>query len=584
MKLLQTSFNDIFESTIRDWAADIKANNNTALFHVYVPYDLKDNLKKLEIVREILKNEAPQIPVIGNSATGEIFDGQINDKDIVVTATIFEDPGTKIEVRTSYAEAEEFDANALLEVARSLPDLKALEIVTAATYNQLEGVREIIDALPDNVVIFGGVAVGDDIRLPFVFGNEAPISNVNSAYVIYQGKDLHLQANRMFGWKPIGYPLTVTKSDGPVVYELDGKPAYDVYNHYLHIKKDENFFYDALEFPWEVRIDKDTAYIRHAKSVNPDGSIVMSSNIPQGSNVRLTYGDPRRIFEHTKQTVLMIRDFGPQVVSIVNCMGRKLFWAENENVEISLISKYMQTSGYSALGEILRYKGMSLLNNLSIVTVAMREGPVAKTADLDFEKFERITNISITARLAIFINTITEELMEKNEQLQEMLYKASHDAMTGLLNRGAIERIIYETNDPETDTYSTCWHLIMFDVDDFKQINDKHGHAKGDAILKTIANILDKCTASLPNTKIGRWGGEEFMIFVSDSDDKQVKELAEKVLVSVKDDTESEIPVTISVGVTKHKEGEYTNDTLDRVDKLMYDAKEAGKNQVCSDL
>ncbi len=584
LKLLHTSLNDTFEKTIRDWASDIASDSSTALFHVYVPYDHDDNLEKLDYIRNVLKKEASGIPVIGCSATGEIIDGKISDNDIVVTAMVFEDPGTKVFVRTSYEQEEEFSTNTVLEKAKAISDLKAIEIITAAPYEKLENAGEIIDALPEDIIIFGGVAVGDDRHKPFVFANESPITNTHSAYVVYTGKELHLQANRMFGWKPIGYPLNVTRSEGSVVYELDNKPAYDVYNHYLHINNGENFFYDALEFPWEVRIDDDTAYIRHAKSANPDGSIVMSSNIPQGSNVRITYGDPRRIIDHTKQTILMIHDFAPQVVGIVNCMGRKLFWAEKENVEISLISKYMQSTGFSALGEILRHKGVSLLNNLSIVTVAMREGPAGKVADIDLAEFERNSSMPITARLAFFINTITDELMEKNDQLEAMLYKASHDAMTGFLNRGAIERLIYDFNNPESEKSAENWYLIMFDVDDFKMINDQCGHAQGDAILKCLAGILSDYVKNIPNAEVGRWGGEEFMVVVSGCDNNMANEIADMIHAKVKEESKKEKSITISVGATMHRCDEAIQDTINRVDELMYEAKVMGKDQVRTDL
>ncbi|MCR5467697.1 MAG: diguanylate cyclase, partial [Lachnospiraceae bacterium] len=317
-----------------------------------------------------------------------------------------------------------------------------------------------------------------------------------------------------------------------------------------------------------------------AKSVNPDGSIVMSTNVPQGSRIRITFGDPRQILTHTSQTIMMIHDFAPQVVGIVNCMGRKLFWSENKDVEVSLLSKYMQSTGFSALGEILRYKGITVLNNLSVITIAMREGPAGKTDNFDLEELENSTNLPITARLAIFINTITDELMEKNTQLNDMLYEASHDYMTGLLNRGAIERMIY---DAEPSNLSN-WYLIMFDVDNFKMINDNYGHAHGDAILKCISEILSDYMADIPNVEVGRWGGEEFMIMVSDCDNTKAKNIAHGILETIKEESKRVTPVTISVGVTNHRKNEYILDTINRVDELMYESKSRGKNRVSSDL
>ena len=583
MKLLQTQYGVNFTNTIESWASVFRTGKAT-LFHIYAPYNRKNIRKELDEIRSVLHHYAPDTPIIGCSATGEILDGHMMDNDTVVTLMVFEDATTKVEVLPYYDRLPEINPEKLLEYTKAIPDLKGIELMTSAAYQQLDDTRMIMDKLPENIEVFGGVAVGDAENPAFIFANDCKCCECGSAIVLFSGPELHLRTDRMFGWKPIGYPLKVTRSKGPVVYELDGRPAYDVYNHYLHIKKDSHFFYNALEFPWEVRVDEETAYIRHAKSVNPDGSIVMSSDIPEGSNVRLTYGDPRRIIDHTRQTGVVIRDFAPQIVSIINCMGRKLFWGGEERVEVAELSRHMQTTGYSALGEIQRYKGLTLLNNLSIVTVAMREGPATEEISLDMNHMEEPGSMSITARLAIFINTITDELMEKNLQLNEMLYKASHDALTGLYNRGAIERIIYESAETDGVRNDSEWFLIMFDVDDFKQINDRRGHVEGDNILRMIARSLSDYAANLPGVSVGRWGGEEFMIFVQGYEPMQVVNLANDISNQIKKDSATQCPVTISTGVTAHCPDEDVLQTITRVDELMYSAKNSGKDQVCSDI
>ena len=578
MKLLQTSLTENFTDTIQSWKDEVK-DSGAAIFHVYVPYNQENIPQKLNEIRTILQQYTPEIPVIGCSATGEIVDGRMLDDDSVVTLMIFEEPTTRVEVMSFTGKTREIDYEWLFKYASKIPDLKGIEVLTAADYQELDIAGRAIDQLPEIVEVFGAVAVGDDNHKPFIFTNDFSYSLDKSAIVLYSGSELHFQTDRILGWKAIGYPLKVTKVDGAVVYELDGKPAYDVYNHYLQIKKDSNFFYNALEFPWEVRVDEETAYIRHAKSVNPDGSIVMSSDIPQGSDIRLTYGDPRRIIEHTKQTGIKILDFAPQVVYVINCMGRKLFWGGEDKVEIAEISRYLHTTGFSALGEIMRYRGTTFLNNLSIVTVAMREGPAKDTLSLDIEKMEQVSDMSIMAQLAIFINTITDELMEKNEQLNEMLYKASHDALTGLYNRGAIERIIYEGAEADDE-----WYLIMFDIDDFKQINDRLGHGEGDKVLIMIAETLSDYLGALRDVSAGRWGGEEFMLFVKGYKPSEVKEVAENIASHVKNNQFTKRAITISAGITAHHKGEDVIQTITRVDELMYMSKNNGKDQVTSDL
>lgn len=584
MKLLQTAIKDDFADIIKSWAADICDLETAAFFHIYVPYNSDACLERVVEIRKVLRDNAPGIQVLGCSATGEISGGNMVDDDIVVTLMVFEYPTSRIEVLPYYDVRDEYGIEWVLQHAREIPDLKGIGMVTNAPYEDLENAGRIMDQLPEEIEIFGGVAVGDDKFPSFVFANDCECCSDGTVVVFYSGPELHLQTDRMFGWKPIGYPLTVTRSEGPLVYELDGKPAYEVYNHYFHIKRGDNFFYDALDFPWEVQIDKETKCLRHAKSVNPDGSIVMSSNIPQGSEVKLTYGDPRRIIAHSKQTGLKIRDFAPQVVNIINCMGRKIFWGEKEEIEVREFSKHMKTTGYSALGEIMRYKGKTLLNNLSIVTVAMREGPAGEKIELDIDSIDEENDIPITHRLAIFINTITEELMEKNMQLGEMLYKASHDAMTKLYNRGAIERLIYEADEAYRTMDGGNWYLIMFDIDDFKMINDELGHPVGDKVLKEVARTLSEYVDNLPGVEAGRWGGEEFMLFAEGESDADIKAIADKLSALIKEKVKAERPVTISVGVTRHHTGEDVIDTIDRVDELMYKAKGQGKDQVCSDL
>ena len=573
MKLLQTTFDKFFTQTITRW--NIK--DCAAIFHVFVPFNMQDNINKTNEVRKVLAFFYPDIPVIGCSATGEIFNGTMCDHEIVVSAMIFEDPDTRVEICPYYAIKDQVEMDDLLNMAKDTPDLKGVEIVTAAPYQPLEAAREYIDQLPENIEVFGSVAVGDDFQKAFIFADDYGYSRDSSACVLYIGKELHMYSDRMFGWKAIGYPLTVTRSEGDVVYELDGKPAYDVYNHYLHIHKDRNFFYDALQFPWEVQVDESTTYIRHAKSVNADGSIRMSTNIPQGAKIRISYGEPRRIMNHTRETEIKALEFAPQAIYMVNCMGRKLFWNDNYDIEISEISKYVETTGFSALGEILRYKGKTVLNNLSIVLIAMREGPVISKPDVDIKEYGY--NMSLTHRLAIFINTITEELMEKNEQLTKMLYKSSHDALTGLLNRGAIEQVIFDAVKNEEN-----WHLIMFDIDDFKQVNDNFGHSEGDNTLKALSEYLIKDIDALPNVEVGRWGGEEFMLFLSAYTDDEVLDIAEKMRNEIKQITVDSKKISVSLGVTKHKSKEEALVTIDRVDELLYLAKNKGKDKVCSDI
>ncbi|MBR4707161.1 MAG: GGDEF domain-containing protein [Pseudobutyrivibrio sp.] len=584
MKLFQTIVDKNFKDIINQWASEIPKRDNCALFHIYVPYTLPDGFIQAQDVIKALEEVFDNPHYMGCSSTGEIFKGRISKDAIVVSAIICEDDDTSICILPYYSLRESLEAEEIVSYMRSIPNLRGIEILSSAEYQRMEDVGSLIDILPDDIDIFGAVAVGDNDNKAYVFADRDNPSFDGTVFAIYSGKNLNVSATRIFGWKSIGYPFKVTRADGPVVYELDGKPIYDVYRHYLQLDKDDNFFYDALEFPLEVEVDdKIGGYIRHAKSVRADGSILMSTTIPEGSNVRFTYGDPRRMLDHTKRAGVQINEFGPDILLLFNCFGRMLFWEESCNDEIRELSKYAQATGFSALGEIMRYNSTTLLNNLSIVVVSIREGKLKKHREINEDEYKPANNLPITARLAIFINTITDELMVKNNQLNDMLYKASHDYLTGLLNRGAIENMIYDALDNQ-DIAEKDWYLLMLDIDDFKQINDKYGHSEGDQVLKDMAKYLVDNVKDRDDIDGGRWGGEEFMLFSYGFSDEKMKEIAEMIRMKAKSTDVMHRPITLSIGLTKHRKGESAKDVIDRVDALLYKAKKNGKNQVCTDL
>ncbi|MCF7869783.1 MAG: sensor domain-containing diguanylate cyclase [Candidatus Omnitrophica bacterium] len=128
--------------------------------------------------------------------------------------------------------------------------------------------------------------------------------------------------------------------------------------------------------------------------------------------------------------------------------------------------------------------------------------------------------------------------------------------------------------------------MIMFDIDDFKNINDTHGHMVGDLVLKKLAKILKDLEES-PQITICRYGGEEFVVLIADTSKKEVLTIAEDVRNKVADSAVSyrrnKVKFTISGGVVIYPDDENEFDKIfNLVDKIMYRAKEEGKNKICS--
>lgn len=177
---------------------------------------------------------------------------------------------------------------------------------------------------------------------------------------------------------------------------------------------------------------------------------------------------------------------------------------------------------------------------------------------------------------------VIKDLEDKNKVLGE---QSSKDPLTGIFNR----RVFNEHITIEFDRfrrYKTPFSVIFFDIDHFKNVNDKYGHDVGDRVLIGIAKSTRKV---LRTTDIfARYGGEEFTVILFETDLKHAVTVAKKLHVMIQEtefDYEDQVvPVTISIGVTEARESDTdSEDVVNRADKLMYQAKQAGRNRVVSD-
>jgi diguanylate cyclase (GGDEF)-like protein len=127
--------------------------------------------------------------------------------------------------------------------------------------------------------------------------------------------------------------------------------------------------------------------------------------------------------------------------------------------------------------------------------------------------------------------------------------------------------------------------VVMIDIDDFKKVNDAHGHQAGDRTLVRVADII---RANIRKSDIaGRYGGEEFCIFVLSAEKTDLEKFAEKIRKEIEDGTKTSLPVTVSIGVASgliERDPEKGVEALIKhADDCLYKAKKAGKNMVVLD-
>ena len=173
------------------------------------------------------------------------------------------------------------------------------------------------------------------------------------------------------------------------------------------------------------------------------------------------------------------------------------------------------------------------------------------------------------------------EVQRLRNELDRMSAAASHDMLTGALNRQGMGEVVdKEMARAQRSGAPLC--MAMLDIDDFKRLNDRLGHLSGDAALKHLANVAK---ASLrTQDSVARFGGEEFVVILPDTSADEATEVLTRLQRELTKELflegDQRILITFSAGVVQVQSGETLEQVLQRADLAMYAAKRAGKNRV----
>jgi diguanylate cyclase (GGDEF)-like protein len=190
--------------------------------------------------------------------------------------------------------------------------------------------------------------------------------------------------------------------------------------------------------------------------------------------------------------------------------------------------------------------------------------------DADFAMY---WNDAMRLLLFILTTTVISALREALDR-ENMLARTDH--LTGMPNR----RSYYETVAGEIRRnlrYYDPFTIAYLDIDNFKNVNDTRGHAEGDTLLKLVATVISKSVREIDT--VARLGGDEFALLLPETGGEAAVLVANKVRQRLKMSVENDWPVTFSIGLVTYQKSPTTIDeVIGRADRLMYEAKEAGKD------
>jgi diguanylate cyclase (GGDEF)-like protein len=186
----------------------------------------------------------------------------------------------------------------------------------------------------------------------------------------------------------------------------------------------------------------------------------------------------------------------------------------------------------------------------------------------------------VMAIMAVYIGfhrNIEAAMQQLRQRQTELATLAERDALTGLYNRRAGESYLQKLQAGVDRGVG----LILFDIDHFKRINDQHGHPAGDQVLREVAR---RCTEVLRTVDVlARWGGEEILVLVSVAQPAQALALAEQLRLAICSKPVDAVgTVSASFGVCMLDAGESQEQSLQRADQALYEAKRSGRNCVVS--
>lgn len=190
-----------------------------------------------------------------------------------------------------------------------------------------------------------------------------------------------------------------------------------------------------------------------------------------------------------------------------------------------------------------------------------------------------VSMLYLSMGISIFLfDVLAMTLIEYGAEKRTLQKQVVTDHLTEIANRRSLTEKLHDQL-AQAERYGTPFSVLLLDIDHFKNVNDEFGHDVGDLVLQRFASLLEQERRAVD--AVGRWGGEEFMVIVSNAGGDESAVMASRLRQAI---AQAEFPrdasITISVGVASYARGDTVNSILKRADAALYGAKRGGRNRV----
>lgn len=301
----------------------------------------------------------PNSHVVGCSTSGEIHGTQVNDDSLSVAVVRFD--STRIRSAVTQVSDDSYTAGRTLAGELAEEDLRSIFVLSEGLgVNGSELARGINENVSDQVIVTGGLAGdGADFERTWVLVDGKPAEGYVSTVGFY-GDSIEIGHGSKGGWDYFGPERVVTRSEGSVLYELDGRPALELYKEYLGDLAD-GLPATGLLFPLALRskADDPKQLVRTILAVDEDAqSLTFAGDVPEGHHAQLMQANFDRLVEGAEDAALFAKDLGGQAqLSIaISCVGRRLVLGEHTEEEVEavldVLAADIQQIGFYSYGEL----------------------------------------------------------------------------------------------------------------------------------------------------------------------------------------------------------------------------------------
>ncbi|TQV88766.1 FIST signal transduction protein [Aliikangiella coralliicola] len=309
-----------------------------------------------------LRSAFPIAEIIGCTTSGEILATEVYDDTFVVTAITFDK--TQVEVLDGNVAdfQRSFDAGLALADALLKENLKYVLLLSdGQLVNGTELVDGVIQALPKNVLVTGGMA-GDSDRFQetVVWHNES----VESGKIVlcgFYGDSIRVGHGTLGGWDTFGPQRTITKSRGNILYELDGQPALDLYKSYLG-EFSQQLPSSALRFPLSLQLPGESeSVVRTILNIDEkEKCMIFAGDMPEGASAKLMKANFETLIDGAngaaKDAVASLKSDSAKIALLISCVGRRLVLSQRVYEELEAVADVVGEDcpfcGFYSYGEI----------------------------------------------------------------------------------------------------------------------------------------------------------------------------------------------------------------------------------------